>query len=1358
MKRTHIPQRLSALLLCMAMIAQSAVLTGASGFAPKTATPDPSPADDFEFDNGEIEEYTGSDANVVIPASIDGKTVTKLGQASFMNNTDLEAIVIPSTVTYIDDYVFDYCYSLEEIYFYGDAPENLASAFSEIDWEIDVYCKSSYQRNYANELDDLEIFTIYPSINASVADPQYATHNWEYTDNKDGTHSAVCTDKGCTETITNEKHTYTNSKCICGATVDPSDISFFNFTIANDEATVAGYTGPGGEITIPSSYTKDGKTYPVTAVAARAFNGSNGTTSTTNAESLSKITKITVPASVTKVGDYAFNYVGCYATRLWSLKEIVFEGENVTFGKAALGSNPNLVKVTLPSKQTEIANSMFNADTSLAEITIPASVTTVGQLAFQKCTALRKVTFEGSSAPVMTEPTESFYKGQYPFIGCQSLMIYVPDVTVYSEAWTKMLSAGIDKAGDITLCDATGIGYIADFKEYVNGTTSSSYTPQYMEYHVVSLDSAKKSGTVELKYVGWNSAYTPLEIPSQVTKSVAGEDWTFTVVGIGENAMEQYKSTYSSSAYSFKEVTFPETLTYIKKWGCTGLKQITSIDLSKTKIEEIGSEAFRGCSKLAEISLPATLTKMGISKTVTSGDEDSTQITITSDENIFACCDVLENINVAEDNPSFKSVDGILYSKDGKKLIRYPNGRTDTEFAIPEGVEVIASQAFMQSYQGNSKLTKVTFPSTLKEIESLAFRQSNLTEVTLPAGVKFGSCAFDICKNLKKVTISEGVTELSDYMFWSDEGISVVRLPKSLKKIGDNCFGHCTGIQYVDLNEVEEIGEYAFYYNSSISDIVIPGTVKAIGRGAFVDCQDLTKVTFEEGCTVIAPFMFASDYALVDLTLADSIEEIGEYAFDLCVGLKEVTMPKSLKRMGEYVFYQCWKNLEKVTFPDEVEITSIPVGTFYSCQALKELNLGKNISSTGAASLYDTNFALVVNCTRAKDYFKRDKFDVYAWDLENNELFSSCVDTGEKDGFGYPIYKVTLTEEGVSGGCGGGSSSEDGYYYIYSYADPTFNYGTYEETVLDVEIVSKDDTEEINFKKSQLESIVKTDPITYQYRENGKEKTINATKYITVEDLLKAAGVSFGNCDVITVTDADGNKLSLSHADSLIYKYAMADGKKSEVPAALLLEWNETKDGSASLFEAVEDNDGNMFVYGISEDENGKDTNVHALSDITSLKIEIHAAHEAIQDKAVIENIADPTCTESGSYDEAVYCEACKDEISRTTKEIKPAGHTEAEPVEENKKAPSDGKDGSHDEVIYCSVCDAELSRTSVTDPVQKEQKKSDAQSGAEKEQSKTADTSKSVKTGDAGVLPYVILFALSFSAAAVVYKRRSTR
>ena len=131
-------------------------------------------------------------------------------------------------------------------------------------------------------------------------------------------------------------------------------------------------------------------------------------------------------------------------------------------------------------------------------------------------------------------------------------------------------------------------------------------------------------------------------------------------------------------------------------------------------------------------------------------------------------------IEVPEDHPLFKSVDGVLYSRDGKTLLRYPNERETTHFDVPAGVECIASGAFEKSRY----LRTVSLPIGLKKIEDYAFLDCyELQSLSVPLTVtEIGSNILEGCISMERVSLPEGMqTERYDnpryYIYYRDDSL-----------------------------------------------------------------------------------------------------------------------------------------------------------------------------------------------------------------------------------------------------------------------------------------------------------------------------------------------------------------------------------------------------------------------------------------------------------------------------------------------------------------------------------------------------------------------------------------------------------
>ena len=192
--------------------------------------------------------------------------------------------------------------------------------------------------------------------------------------------------------------------------------------------------------------------------------------------------------------------------------------------------------------------------------------------------------------------------------------------------------------------------------------------------------------------------------------------------------LESWAFGYCSSELTLTYVDYStgvEFIVYDDKLKRVWLNGATSVTVPDgiTRIEE---GAFGGITELESVTIPASVAYIGSAA--------------------FDGCDGLRSFTVAGDNRNYKSVNGLLLTKDGKKLVRGVNG----DVTIPDGVTVIGDSAFYDF--GN--LTSVVITAGVKNIGDYAFRYCDgLTSVAIPASVtQIGDWAFARCDGLKTVT------------------------------------------------------------------------------------------------------------------------------------------------------------------------------------------------------------------------------------------------------------------------------------------------------------------------------------------------------------------------------------------------------------------------------------------------------------------------------------------------------------------------------------------------------------------------------------------------------------------------------
>ncbi len=272
-----------------------------------------------------------------------------------------------------------------------------------------------------------------------------------------------------------------------------------------------------------------------------------------------------------------------------------------------------------------------------------------------------------------------------------------------------------------------------------------------------------------------------------------------TLTGIGEqsftscSALESIEVDKSNSTYSSEKgvlfskdktslyvypsnkldetYTIPNSVTYVYSFAFFVNKNIKNITIPEN-VEAIGKAAFFGCENIERIMIPKNVESIGSAA--------------------FSSCRSLKTIDVAKDNPSYREIDGALFTSDMSILIGYPSGKTDTTYIVPNGVKYVGDWVFSECY----RLVNITLPDELLIIGGSAFYAcTGLKSITIPNSVKYiGGIAFELCENIQTITIPSGVEEIGEETFMQCTSLKSINISKSVTKIGNSAFDCCDSL------------------------------------------------------------------------------------------------------------------------------------------------------------------------------------------------------------------------------------------------------------------------------------------------------------------------------------------------------------------------------------------------------------------------------------------------------------------------------------------------------------------------------------------------------------------------------------
>lgn len=505
--------------------------------------------------------------------------------------------------------------------------------------------------------------------------------------------------------------------------------------------------------------------------------------------------------------------------------------------------------------------------------------------------------------------------------------------------------------------------------------------------------------------IAWDAASNNDKIESVVIPD--------SVVLIGSSAF--------ANCNNLKKVVMGKNVTHLDNnvfYWCDKLESVTLSD----SLESIGELCFAYCKSLKSVEIPDSLTYVGdraFEETsslqynkyenglylgnsenpyvLLAGlqNRDGTSLEIHKDTKLLVHHNGfpldqalnLKNISVSEGNEFFKVIDGVLYSKDGKTLIRYPAAKEDDKYVVPDGVVELAKGAFDDA----ENLKKVVLPDSLKIIGDEALSGTGIVNIDVPYGVEvIGDRAFYACQSLESITLPETVKIIDDWAFGVCYHLKSIPIPQSVEIIGSSIYTSL-GDQFVS---VEYAGTQKQWYDISRSynwDLSMENYLVRFTDGAFtsghthkfddliikvpseteegikekrcecgyIEYETIPMNYYSEGLV----FTLSDDGTCYEVTSVGSCEEsivtippvyrglpvtsIGDSAFEECNFITTVGLPDSLISIGKDAFSWC-PLLESISIPDSV--TYIGDKAFCYCTSLKTVTLSNSLESIGSGA------------------------------------------------------------------------------------------------------------------------------------------------------------------------------------------------------------------------------------------------------------------------------------------------------------------------------------------------------------------------------------------------------------------------
>ena len=307
-------------------------------------------------------------------------------------------------------------------------------------------------------------------------------------------------------------------------------------------------------------------------------------------------------------------------------------------------------------------------------------------------------------------------------------------------------------------------------------------------------------------------------------------------------------------------------------------------------------------SKLESIVLPSSITQLAIS--CLGYCTGLTQVTIPASvssiaSSTFSGCSALTTIDVESSSTNYTSKSGVLFSKDEKTFVKYPEGKTGTSYTVPTGVTLLLANSF-----SHAKITSISLPTTLTTIGGSAFSYSSITSLSLPASLTtVYTSSFSAMTALTQFTVASGNSSLStDSRALFDKNKTVLKAYAQ---------GNTT-TSYTIPSTVTEIEYDAFWTNRYLKTITLPANVQKIGGWAFASCNSLEEINIPAKVTSIDGYAFYNNSQMKKVTsYIVTPYDVDESVFETTADVATLYVPAGKK--SAYQARTGWKTFKTIS-------------------------------------------------------------------------------------------------------------------------------------------------------------------------------------------------------------------------------------------------------------------------------------------------------------------------------------------------------------------------------------------------------------------------------------------------------------